>query len=51
MDNKTDRFIRETADILEHNILDWWLTLKDPRGGFFGEVSSSGEIQIGRAHV
>ena len=45
MNNRTEAFIRETADVLEKNILDWWLTLKDPRGGFFGEVSSSGEIQ------
>ncbi|MBP5719721.1 MAG: AGE family epimerase/isomerase [Bacteroidales bacterium] len=38
------RLVRETADVLEHNILDYWLTLRDPRGGFFGEVMSSGEI-------
>ena len=44
MESRTDLFIRETAEVLEHNILDWWLTLRDPRGGFYGEVLSSGEI-------
>ena len=44
METKTDLFLRETAEVLEHNILDYWLTLRDPRGGFYGEVLSSGEI-------
>lgn len=43
----TERLIHETADVLEHNILDYWLTLRDPRGGFAGEVSSSGELFYG----
>ena len=45
MNTRTEQLLFETADVLEHNILDWWLTLRDPRGGFFGEVLSSGEIQ------
>ena len=45
MNTRTEQLLFETAEVLEHNILDWWLTLRDPRGGFFGEVSSSGEIQ------
>jgi len=45
MTTRTEQLIRETADVLENNILDWWLTLRDPRGGFYGEVLSSGEIQ------
>ena len=44
MKTRTDNLFLETADVLEHNILDYWLTLRDPRGGFFGEVLSSGEI-------
>lgn len=31
-------------ELLEKNILEYWLTLEDPRGGFFGEVSGRGEI-------
>ena len=45
MNTRTEQLLFETADVLEHNILDWWLTLRDPRGGFFGEVLSSGEIR------
>lgn len=41
---ETNDFLREVGEVLEHNILDWWLQLRDPRGGFFGEVSSSGEV-------
>ena len=44
MNTRTDTFLKETADVLEHNILDYWLTLQDPQGGFYGEVLSSGEI-------
>ena len=45
MKTRTEQLINEIIDVLEHNILDWWLTLRDPRGGFFGEVLSTGEIQ------
>lgn len=30
--------------VLEDNILRYWLTLKDPQGGFYGEVLSDGTI-------
>ncbi|MBQ9411255.1 MAG: AGE family epimerase/isomerase [Bacteroidales bacterium] len=30
--------------ILQENILQYWLKLKDPAGGFYGEVSASGEV-------
>ena len=45
MNTRTEQFFYETADVLENNILRYWLTLRDPRGGFYGEVLSSGEIQ------
>lgn len=45
MNTRTEQLLFETADVLEHNILGYWLTLRDPRGGFYGEVSSSGEVQ------
>lgn len=35
-------FLSEVQDVLEDNILSYWLTLKDPRGGFYGQVSDSG---------
>ena len=31
-------------EILEANILDWWLALEDPSGGFFGEVDGKGNL-------
>ena len=31
-------------EILEANILDWWLALEDPSGGFFGEVDGIGNL-------
>lgn len=43
--SQTQRLVMETADVLEHNILDYWLTLRDPRGGFFGEVLPDGEVK------
>ena len=30
--------------ILEDNILAYWLTLRDPRGGFYGEVDGLGRV-------
>ena len=41
----TEAFESEVRKVLENNILNYWLTLKDPQGGFFGEADSSGEIQ------
>lgn len=35
---------KQLEQCLEHNILDYWLTLKDPEGGFKGEVLSDGTI-------
>ena len=31
--NRTDTFRKEVRQVLENNILNYWLTLKDPRGG------------------
>ena len=45
MNEITDRFFNETVDELENGILRFWLGLRDPRGGFYGEVLSSGEIR------
>ena len=42
--NRTDIFRREVEDVLLNNILNWWLTMKDPRGGFYGEADGTGEI-------
>ena len=42
--NRTDSFLSEVQDVLQHNILNWWLTMKDPRGGFYGEADGTGEI-------
>lgn len=44
MTTKTEQFLQETAEVLKDNILDFWLGLADPRGGFCGEVRSSGEV-------
>ena len=44
MTTKTELFLQETAEVLKDNILDFWLGLRDPRGGFYGEVRASGEI-------
>jgi len=43
--NRTDTFRKEVREVLEDNILNYWLTLKDPRGGFYGEADGTGEIQ------
>ena len=42
MTDRTDRFLREVEDTLENNILAWWLGMKDPRGGFYGEADFEG---------
>ena len=42
MDQK--EFRDSVLDILENNILSYWLTLRDPRGGFYGEVDGLGRI-------
>ena len=44
METRTDIFLREVKEELEGNILPFWQKLKDPRGGFYGEVSADGRI-------
>ena len=44
---RTAVFRKEVREVLEHNILNYWLTLKDPQGGFFGEADGTGEILYG----
>ena len=44
MKTRTDRFVEEVKDNLLTNILPYWLRLKDPRGGFYGEVSADGKV-------
>ena len=36
--------INDITTVLEDNILSYWLTLKDPTGGFYGEVLSDGTV-------
>ena len=43
--NRTDTFRKEVREVLENNILNYWLTLKDPHGGFYGEADGTAEIQ------
>lgn len=45
MDNRTDIFLKEVKACLTENILPYWLRLKDPRGGFYGEVTADGTVQ------
>ena len=44
METKTAIFLREVRENLTSGILPYWLKLKDPRGGFYGEVSSDGTV-------
>ena len=37
-------FKREVKSNLTENILPYWLALKDPEGGFYGEVTSGGTV-------
>ena len=34
----------EMKSVLQENILQYWLKLRDPEGGFYGEVFSSGDV-------
>lgn len=45
MDSRTDVFVKEVRENLTSNILPYWLALKDPRGGFYGEVSADGTVR------
>ena len=40
----TKQLLTDVRDVLEKNILQYWLTLKDPKGGFYGEVLSDGTV-------
>ena len=44
METRTDVFLQEVRENLTSNILPYWLKLKDPRGGFYGEVLSDGKV-------
>ena len=41
---RTDILLAEVRSCLEQNILPYWLTLADPKGGFQGEVLSDGTV-------
>ena len=45
--NRTDTFRKEVRHVLESNILNYWLTLKDPNGGFYGEAVMALSISSG----
>ncbi len=36
--------LSEFKSILQENILQYWLKLRDPEGGFYGEVSANGDV-------
>ena len=44
METRTDKFLLEVRENLTSGILPYWLGLKDPKGGFYGEVSSDGKV-------
>lgn len=44
METRTDKFLLEVRENLTSGILPYWLRLKDPKGGFYGEVSSDGKV-------
>ena len=44
MDNRTDTFLKEVRENLTEKILPYWLALKDPRGGYYGEVKADGTV-------
>jgi mannobiose 2-epimerase len=44
MESRSDVFLREVRENLTSGVLPYWLKLKDPRGGFYGEVTSDGTI-------
>ena len=44
MKSRTDLFVEEVRENLTSNILPYWLALKDPRGGFYGEVKADGTV-------
>jgi len=44
MDTRTDIFLQEVRENLTSCILPYWLKLKDPRGGYYGEVAADGTV-------
>ena len=44
MKSRTAVFFEEVRENLTSNILPYWLRLKDPRGGFYGEVLADGTV-------
>ena len=44
MNTDTELFFEEVRENLTSNILPYWLKLKDPRGGFYGEVAADGSV-------
>lgn len=44
METRTDIFLQEVRENLTSCILPYWLKLKDPKGGFYGEVSAEGTV-------
>ena len=44
INTRTDVFLREVRETLTENILPFWLALKDPRGGFYGEMTADGKV-------
>lgn len=44
METRTDILLQEVRENLTSCILPYWLALKDPKGGFYGEVSSEGKV-------
>ena len=44
METRSEKFLQEVRENVTSCILPYWLKLKDPRGGFYGEVASDGTI-------
>ena len=44
MNTDTELFFEDVRENLTSNILPYWLKLKDPRGGFYGEVAADGSV-------
>ena len=44
MESRTDIFLKEVRENLTEKILPYWLALKDPRGGYYGEVKADGTV-------
>ena len=45
MTGRTDVFIDEVKNVLEENILKFWIDkMQDPRGGFYGQIGDDGTI-------